>query len=128
MRKPWHTDVLAFLIALFLASWLVTPQAHAAEWDNTDTALFAGLVTLQVVDTLQTNEIRKHPDRFRETNPLYGNPPNMAGVIGIKTLVTGGVYYIVKDSPNRKLILGVMDALMFSVVLHNYNVGVRINF
>lgn len=102
--------------------------AEAAEWDTTDKALFAGLVTLQVVDTLQTNEIKKHQDQFRETNPLYGNPPNMAQVVAVKTLITGAVYYVAKDSPNRKLILGVADALMLSVVLNNYSVGVRINF
>lgn len=100
----------------------------AAEWDTTDKALFAGLVTLQVVDALQTNEIRKHQDQFRETNPLYGNPPNMAQVVAVKTLVTGAVYYVAKDSPNRKLILGIADALMLSVVVNNYSVGVRINF
>lgn len=120
--------IVATCLAIITAIWLKPECAHAAEWDTTDKALFAGLVTLQAVDALQTNEIKKHPDQFHETNRLYGDPPNMVTVVAAKTLLVGGVYYMVKDSPNRKLYLGVLDALSLSVVLHNYNVGVRISF
>ena len=103
---------------------------HSAEWDAMDKVLFEGFVVLQVVDTLQTNEIRKHSDQFRETNPFYGNPPSIARVVAVKSLLVGGTYWLVKDidSMVRKWTLGTLDMVYVSVVAHNYQVGVRIGF
>ena len=132
------TAIGSFLVGLILFGLIILiAQAifhaglcHAAEWDTTDKALFSGFVALQVVDTLQTNEIRKHQDKFRETNSLYGNPPSMGRVVAVKSLFVGGTYWLVKDADPtiRKWTLGALDVLYVGVVAHNYQVGVRIGF
>lgn len=126
--KPWHSDLMAMLLGALLASQV--GSAKAAEWDSTDKVLFGSFVTLEAVDALQTYRIHQHPEKYEETNPLFGKHPNMGLVIGAKTLVTGGLYYLVRDmsSSDRKLILGVADALQFSVVAHNYSIGLKLGF
>lgn len=102
----------------------------ASEWDTTDKVLFGSLVALQVVDTAQTWKVHNQPDFYKEKNPLYGSDPNMAVVVGVKVLVTTGIYWIVKDmsGPDRKLILSVVDLLQFGVVENNYKIGLRFGF
>lgn len=119
MRK-----ILLTLLLLFCG------EASAAQWDAVDRAMFGSFVVLETVDVAQTWKIHQHPDQYRENNPLYGSDPNMAAVIGIKALVIGGVYYVVRDasSVERKLLLGVLDALQLSVTAHNYSIGLKLGF
>lgn len=121
-----------FITGIVLAS-LVAMTIHdckAADWDNIDKGLFGAQIGLQVVDTLQTNYAKKHPEQFEEANPIYGKRPNMLVVIGAKSLFVGGLYWIVKDMPStdRKLILGVADAIELAVVGHNISLGVKVGF
>ena len=113
-----------------ICAFIGLTDARAADWDNTDRALFGGFVALQVADGLQTNEIRKHPDRFRETNRLYGDPPQMGRVLAVKAVATGALYWLVRDMPgvDRKVLLGALDAVYVGIVAHNYTVGIRIGF
>lgn len=71
--KVWYNVLLA--IALFLG----TPMAKA-EWSGMDTTLQSVSMTLTVVDWLQTREIVKHPDKWKETNPMLGEHPSMGAV------------------------------------------------
>lgn len=121
-----------FITGIVLAS-LVAMTIHDAkgeDWDSTDKALFGAQIGLQVIDTLQTNYARQHPERFEEANPLYGKHPNMFLVIGVKSLFVSGLYWIVKDikSADRKLILGVADTIELAVVGHNISLGVKVGF
>lgn len=103
---------------------------RAAEWDTTDKVLFGSFATLEVIDVAQTWKMHKHPDKWEEANPLFGKNPNMGLVIGVKTLVTGSIYYLVRDmsSSDRKLILGVVDVIQISAVAHNYSIGLKLGF
>lgn len=106
----------------------VAPPADPTAWKPVDKALFGGFVGLQVVDTLQTNYVRKHPDEFSEMNSLYGNPPNMGMVIGVKVLVTGLVYVAadnLQPTP-RRVLLGLCDVLYIGIVGHNVVIGVKL--
>lgn len=117
-------------IALALILSFTTP-AFADEWKTTDKVLFGAFIGLQVIDTLQTYEIRKHPDEWKETNPLYGSPPNMSKVIAVKALYTGLVYYLLDtqtSSEGRTRALLVLDAVAAAVVIHNHGIGIRIQF
>ncbi len=115
----------------FIFCLLCAIPAHADDWLVRDKILFSAFVGLQVADTLQTYEIIKHPDKFKEANPLYGNPPKMGLVIGAKAAYTGLVYYLLDTQTgrdNRTAALLVLDAIAGAIVLHNHTVGVRIEF
>lgn len=116
--------VLASLVAMTIH------DAKAEDWDNIDKALFGAQIGLQVIDTLQTNYARQHPERFEEANPIFGKRPNMLLVIGVKSLFVSGLYWIVVDMPSRdrKLILGVADTIELAVVGHNISLGVKVGF
>ena len=118
------------LLALPLFFLLMPITSSAAEWDNIDRSLFGAFITLEVIDAAQTYKIHRHQDEYREANPLYGKDPNMGLVVGTKILSTSLIYWLVKDasSGDRKLALTVADALQFSVVAHNYAIGLKIGF
>lgn len=113
-------------LVFILSFWLCSAQA----WDTTDKVLFGSLVVLEVIDTAQTWQIHKHPEKYQEANPIYGKDPNMGLVIGVKSLLVGGTYFITKDMPSgdRKVLLGLLDAIQLTVVAHNYSVGVKFGF
>lgn len=129
-NRPWYSDPPALLIAMFLAALLAPPKVKAAEWDTTEKVMFGSLVTLQLIDVAQTWKIKDNPDRWREVNPIFGEDPNMAAVIGLKAAITGGVYWLVRDSPNvdRKLLLGVANSIQLGIVGHNYSIGLKLGF
>lgn len=121
-----------FVLGLLFASLLAIGihNARAAEWDTIDKALFTNHVALQITDALQTNYIRQHPEQFKELNPVYGNPPNILAVVGVKSLVIGGTYWLVRDmnSSNRKTILTIVNLIDIGIVAHNASIGVHIGF
>ena len=118
---------MKYLLGLLLA---VSISAQAAEWDNTDKALFTGFIVLNTIDAWQSKEIVDHPDKYYETNPILSKHPSMAEIVVFKLAVTGLVYWMVKDSSswNRKFLLSVSDALVLSAIERNYHLGMRINF
>ena len=102
-------------------------NARAEKWDAVDGTLFSGLIGLQIVDTVQTMEAME--DGYGEVNPILRHP-TYPKLIAVKSLMVGSVYYLVKDMPSadRKLILGILDAMYIGVVHHNYTIGVRVGF
>jgi len=127
----YYKGIKIWISAVVLAATLSFGSAEADEWKGTDKALFGALVGLQVVDILQTYEVKKHPERWSEMNPIYGDPPNMGVVIGVKALYTGLVWYLLDQhtaSADRGGALWVLNAIAASVVIHNHHVGVRIEF
>jgi hypothetical protein len=126
-----RTAVWFFIASVALVTMILTAcPARAAEWDTTDKVLFGSLVVLEVIDTAQTWQIHRHPDKYVETNPLFGKNPNMGVVVGVKSLLVSGAYYVTRDMPSgdRKLLLGLLDAIQLTVVAHNYSVGVKLGF
>lgn len=123
--------LLSFVIGALIGYVLFFPSAcKAADWDNTDRALFGTFVGLQVVDGLQTHYAVKHPDQFREANPLLGGEPSDAKIILFKSAAVGVAYWATRDaSPaTRKTVLGILDAMYIGVVAHNASIGVRVGF
>ena len=113
----------SFLIALFVAS-----TAQAADWDTTDKVLMGSFIALQVIDVAQTEQIRRHPEKWGESNPLYGDPPNMARVVLFKAAGTAFVYWLAKDLQTRKFLLGAVNVIQLGVVGHNFSLGVGVGF
>lgn len=117
----------------FCIAWAIAAairEARSAEFDTTDKVLYGTFIGLQVIDTAQTWRVHRHVDQYREMNPLYGSDPNMAVVVGVKALLVGGTYWVVRDmsSADRKLVLSVLDAVQLSIVGSNYSVGLKFGF
>lgn len=133
-RGVIHAVRLAFWFwMIVLVLFVIVKEAQAADpWDTTDKVLFGGFVALQVVDTAQTYKIhRDYKDgQYEEGNPLFGKDPDMARVVVFKSALVGGVYWLTRDmdSTSRKIVLGIADAVQFSVVAHNYRLGLKWGF
>jgi hypothetical protein len=127
--KPYDLLVIA-CCTVVLVSIATCRNARASDFDTTDKILFGSFVGLQLVDAAQTSYVSKHPEQFKESNPLYGSHPSDAKIIAIKSLLVGGVYYLVKDmpSPDRKFVLGAVDLFYITVTAHNASIGVKIGF
>lgn len=121
--------IAAFFLGIVLTTLLVK-DCRAGEWARADKALFGAFLALQVVDGLQTYEVTKHPERWEETNSLYGKSPSAERIVAVKVLTSGLVYYMLDKSPSRgrRAALLILDGLYVGVVAHNHQVGVRINF
>jgi len=117
-----------------MLSLLVGPNmcARAGEdWELRDEVLFGSLVTLQVVDILQTREAMKHPEQFKEANPVFGDDPSTGKLVLIKGVYVGVVWHLLDEytsSKDRTVALWVLNAIAAVVVLNNHLVGVRIEF
>lgn len=119
---------VGLLILLFL---IAHRTARADEWNTGDRVLFGTFVALQIADGLQAYEAHKQPDKWKEVNPLYGDPPTAERIIVTKLITTGLVYYLLdRSSPRgRRGALWLLDGLYLGVLAHNhYTAGVRIQF
>ena len=128
-------DVLeiAFLFVLQAIVWFwigfFASPCKAEEWDQADKILFGSFVAANVVDTLQTLDIVRHPVYY-ETNPIMGNHPSDGVVLLTKAAFVGGMYWLVRDmaSDRRKVVLGLATAILIGMVVHNHQIGLRAEF
>ena len=135
-RKAQYRHLAAWIAVIFISFFVLglivgSCTARAEDWRTADQVAFGAQIGLQVIDTLQTREARKHPERWREVNPLYGDPPGMGTVVVVKTLYVGTVWYLLDKhtaSADRGTALWVLNAMAAGVVLHNHHIGVRIEF
>lgn len=66
--------------AIVLCLALLALPAQAREWTDEELRWGAALAVTRLVDWGQTRYIAKHPDRFREVNPLIGDHPSIGEV------------------------------------------------
>lgn len=66
--------------AIVLCLALLALPAQAREWTDEELRWGAALAVTRLVDWGQTRYIAKHPDRFREVNPLIGDHPSLGEV------------------------------------------------
>lgn len=118
------------LAALTVALGLGTAQAQPlADWSNTDRALLVTGSLLHAIDWGQTRYIVKHPNEYRETNPLLGDYPSM-GTVNLYMLATGLLIPTTAEllPEYRTLILGFWVASRAAVVGRNYSIGIRMSW
>lgn len=122
--------IISAIVLILILLAVLPKDCRAAEWDNTDRALFGTFVGLQVADGLQTHYAVKHPEQFREANPLLGSEPSDAKIILFKSAAVGIVYWATRDAnpATRKTVLGILDVMYIGVVAHNASIGVRVGF
>jgi hypothetical protein len=115
------------LIVLFLVP-LASPVS--ADWTRQQVALELSYQVLHFVDWQQTRYIARHPDEYREINPILGDHPDTEWVDAY-FLATGIGHFLVSHAlPDRYreywqyVTVGIVGA----VVGWNYSIGIRMEF
>lgn len=97
------------------------------DWTRGDTIRQGAVITLSVIDWGQTHEIARRPDHF-EANPILGPDPSPGEInryfIASIALHTAAV--VILPHRIRKWVQIVSIYNEGSVVLHNYNAGIRL--
>ena len=122
-------------IAILLGVLLITvcPQSCLADdWDKIDKGLGIGLLTLNIVDILQTNYIYDH-EEYNETNVNISKGVEVLGdtfVLAYFAVASIVEYWIADrlDSKGRKVFLGIASLLQLGYVSNNITVGIGFSF
>ena len=117
---------------LILALLFLLPMSANAQfsgWSPTDKALFATSTALLVADWGQTRYIARHPDRFRELNPLLPEHPSLGDVnrhfLVSTAVMLAAAHYLPQY---RKAMLQVWVAVGVIGTARNAHIGVRFDF
>lgn len=89
--------------ALLLCLLLCVSSLHAEEWETRDKVLMGTAIGLTAMDWSQTRYIAKHPDKFYELNPVYGNPVSIGRVNNIMALRVLSLFAMAEIAPNFAL-------------------------
>lgn len=117
------------MIKLFLFFVLLFPLSALA-WNKTDTQREIIWQLIHIVDWGQTVDIAKFPDHYQEINPLLGKHPSVNDV-NRYMVVSSVTHYIISRSLKpkyRKYWQYVTIGITGTLITHNYNVGLRVNF
>lgn len=119
--------MLKFILAALL---LIPSLACSDDWSAADTKREAIYLTLHAADWLQTRQIAKNPDKFRELNPILGTHPHVDKVDTLFLLSGLSHAFASKILPAeyRKVFQYITIGVRAGVVANNYNVGVKVKF
>jgi len=84
-------------------------------------------IATQIIDTLQTREALKQPDKYREINPLIKDKKDLYVIKGGTTL---GIIYLsskLKPKAERNMLTFCTIVGIYCIV-NNDKVGIKINF
>jgi len=114
---------------LVLLALLLLPAANAAaQWQTEHTILAAtSSATIAADWLLSVDAVRR--GNFDEMNPLLGPRPSVGRLNTYNILVLGGNLAIGRVLPSKLRTLWFMAVASFesAIVLHQYNIGLRIN-
>ena len=119
MRRKWCCVIVILLI--------VSGCGHFDEWTRGDKILQGIQLGVQGIDWLQTREIVDDPD-YHESNPHIGEDPTMWEVDRY-FMVSGGLGVLITHilpQEWRKYWLSFRIGVSSGMVVHNYNVGIRV--
>lgn len=115
--------------AFVLALALLALPAHAREWTDDEVAWGTAAAVAHVIDWGQTRYIARHPDQWRELNPVLGEHPSLGGVnryfLASGALMFAAAHYLPQY---RSTLLKVWFTIGVGANLHNAAIGVRISF
>lgn len=142
----------AIVVLLFV---LLAGEARAGDWGNTDTAMLAGVLTLSVIDWGQTRDLARRQQRSCFTASIEGQPgststactsspvykedgmnpflpahPTTAQVdksFALGMLATAGIAYVLPQT-YRRWFLGGVIVIEAGTVIHNHQIGLRVDF
>jgi len=116
----------AILAALLCA---ISFSAQSRDWTDSEKAWGAAFLATRVVDWGQTRYIARHPDRFRELNPLLPEHPSLGDVnrhfLVSTAVMLAAAHYLPQY---RKAMLQVWVAAGVIGTARNAHIGVRFDF
>lgn len=103
--------------------------ASAREWTGQQRAWAAAALGLSLVDWGQTRHIARHPEKYRELNPLLGKHPSLGDVNRHRIVTTGLLMAAAHWLPeHRDLILKVWVGVQVANTARNFTVGLKVDF
>lgn len=123
---------IAIMVFLCAASAFIScSQVHAFDpWDRQDYALHGVMTALHTIDMLQTLKIARNPDEYHERNPILGEHPSEAAVVGyfVGTWIAQTALVHVLPASCRPYAQAVMIAVPLGAVVNNFSVGLGFGF
>jgi hypothetical protein len=121
---------LAIWVLLILSVFRPFPVLAADPWSKQDIALEGIYLALKTIDMGQTLDIAAQPDKYYEVNPVLGRHPSKSAVYAY--FLTTSLLHIgitnVLPTKYRPWFQGVTIGLSGACVIHNYSIGLRVNF
>lgn len=117
-------------LALIALAFFESAPAHADDWSVADKERQAVYTALHLADYAQTHYIARHPDAFRENNPLLGAHPSV-GQVNTYFAITLAGHYIIADQLSPKWRARWQYAWIAAEalqVVRNRSIGVGFNF
>ena len=105
-------------------------DSYGEDWNKLDTCLLTSYNILVAIDWMQTKEIAKHPERWKELNPAFHTHPSIGEVntkIGLTTAAINLIYPAFNPKFRRFFIGGTITCEVLAVA-HNYSMEIRIKF
>lgn len=108
---------------------LLALPAQAREWTDSEIRWGAALAVTRVVDWGQTRYIARHPDKFRELNPLLPEHPTLGDVnrhfLVSTAVMLAAAHYLPQY---RSTLLKVWFAVGVGMTGRNAALGIRMEF
>lgn len=117
----------ALAVCVVLAAY--ASASDAREWTQQEKRWAAAAAAVTLVDWAQTRYIAKHPDKYRELNPLLPDHPSLGDVnrhFVRGTLLTGLAAHLLPK--HRLTILRTITVLEIGVTARNAYIGVGMEF
>lgn len=87
-------------------------------WENQDKYLMTSFIVMQAIDVKQTDQALRSGGT--ELNPIYGESPSIAKLVGYKAIGTGLIYMLATNEASRTDVLVAANIVQFLAVRHNY--------
>ncbi len=118
------------ILPIMLAICVLAGCSGNHPWTRKDTAALATYTVFHVADWMQTRQVAKNPDCYREINPILGEHPSTPLVDAYFAFTWIANYLITRelDEPYRTgwQIGGI--AIEAGFVIHNNSVGVKLQW
>jgi len=92
--------IIFLIVCILLFSIRIYGEENPYKWTTQDSILQGAFYSICIIDWMQTNYNHKHPEKYREGNPLLGKYPSRARytTFGISCMVlqTGIAYFLPK--------------------------------
>lgn len=117
------------IIIFFILGFIFCKTSHSQEW-TTEQKQLAGIATaLHIIDWGQTRYIAKHPDQFKELNPLLPDHPSLSQVnkyFIISSLIIGSAAHLLPEY--RSTLLKMYIGVQIINTTRNFTLGLRLTF
>ena len=118
---------MKWIAILFL--WCFGLSAQAKDWTDDERKMFIASQMLITADWLQTRNIARNPDSYKEYNPILGEHPTVGSVnVFFLSQLVGNYYLTEYFAENRMVWLQVHNVIRGGVVVRNASIGISMRF